>query len=272
MKIRYLGTAAAEGWPAVFCQCEPCLRSKEQGGKNVRTRSSILIDDHTLVDFPPDTYLHVLRDGLDLGKVRRLFVTHSHEDHFYPQDLAMRSEPYSHLKEDEKLTLWGNAVVVGMIQRGMVGLEFDMVAARIIAPKEMVQTGGLTVTALLAKHTEPEESLLYIFDDGQKAFFHAYDSGWYPAETWEMLAGRALDLVNFDCTHGPISNRYGGHMGIPEVLAAREKMLELGAIKPDAKCVITHFTHNCGLLHQELEKEVSGSGLIVAYDGMELEI
>ena len=45
MKIHYLGTAAAEGWPAVFCQCDACKAGKEMGGKNIRTRSSVLIDD-----------------------------------------------------------------------------------------------------------------------------------------------------------------------------------------------------------------------------------
>ena len=38
MKIRFLGTAAAEGWPAVFCACESCKRAERLGGKDIRTR------------------------------------------------------------------------------------------------------------------------------------------------------------------------------------------------------------------------------------------
>ena len=34
MKLQYLGTAAAEGWPALFCQCESCRVSAEKGGKS----------------------------------------------------------------------------------------------------------------------------------------------------------------------------------------------------------------------------------------------
>ena len=45
MKLQYLGTAAAEGIPAVFCECENCIKSKENGGRNIRTRSQALIDD-----------------------------------------------------------------------------------------------------------------------------------------------------------------------------------------------------------------------------------
>ena len=55
MRIKFLGTAAAEGVPAVFCNCETCKRAKARGGKDVGTRSQILIDDDTLFDFPMDT-------------------------------------------------------------------------------------------------------------------------------------------------------------------------------------------------------------------------
>ena len=32
MRIRYLGTAAAERTPAMFCNCEVCRRALEKGG------------------------------------------------------------------------------------------------------------------------------------------------------------------------------------------------------------------------------------------------
>ncbi|HEX28759.1 TPA: hypothetical protein ENG04_01615 [Candidatus Poribacteria bacterium] len=57
MKVKFLGTAAAEGWPGVFCECENCRRAREAGGKNIRTRSSLLLNDIYKVDLPPDTYL-----------------------------------------------------------------------------------------------------------------------------------------------------------------------------------------------------------------------
>ena len=51
MKIKYLGTAAAEGVPAIFCRCEVCRKSKAAGGRNIRTRSQSIIDDRLLLDF-----------------------------------------------------------------------------------------------------------------------------------------------------------------------------------------------------------------------------
>jgi phosphoribosyl 1,2-cyclic phosphate phosphodiesterase len=269
MKIQYLGTAAAEGWPAVFCQCVPCMRAKEAGGKNVRTRSSILINDTSLVDFPPDTYLHVLRDGLDLGEIEHIFITHSHADHLYLNDLARRSKPYAHLKKETKLMLWANQVVTGMLDKR--SSAFNTIQNNTVKPGDTFQAGELIVTALRADHMRDEEALLFIICDEEKGIFYAHDSGWYPEEAWHYLEGKELDLVNFDCTFGPISNRHG-HMGIPEILEAREKLWDIGAIKHEAKCVITHFSHNGGLLHQELVEHVAGTGLIVAYDGMVIEI
>lgn len=56
MKIKYLGTAAAEGIPAIFCECANCKRSRMLGGKNIRTRSQAIIDDVLLIDFPAVVY------------------------------------------------------------------------------------------------------------------------------------------------------------------------------------------------------------------------
>ena len=95
MQFQYLGTAAAEGWPAVFCRCKYCLEAQRLGGKNIRTRSQAIVNDDLLLDLPPDTYMHKLMNNLDLSRVKYLFVTHFHMDHFYPQELTVRGSVYS---------------------------------------------------------------------------------------------------------------------------------------------------------------------------------
>ena len=77
MKILYMGTAAAEGWPALFCSCPICTQARDHGGKNLRTRTQALLDGSLLIDFPPDTYSHALRYGskeLTRGYKGELFV------------------------------------------------------------------------------------------------------------------------------------------------------------------------------------------------------
>ena len=56
MKLTFLGTAAAEGFPAIFCNCEYCKEARKLGGKNIRSRSQTLINDDLLIDLPADSY------------------------------------------------------------------------------------------------------------------------------------------------------------------------------------------------------------------------
>ena len=96
MKIQFLGTAAAEGMPAVFCNCAVCQEARRLGGKNIRTRSQALIDDQLLIDLPADTYMHFLTNGIEGDRIGHLLITHSHEDHLYPDELEMRCSWYAH--------------------------------------------------------------------------------------------------------------------------------------------------------------------------------
>ena len=75
MKIQFLGTAAFEGIPAIFCDCEVCKRSMESGGRNIRTRSQAIIDEDLLIDFPPDTYMHFVGNGILPEKIKNCIMT-----------------------------------------------------------------------------------------------------------------------------------------------------------------------------------------------------
>ena len=70
MKVQYLGTAAAEGWPGMFCHCKNCEEARRRGGRDIRTRCQTLIDDVLFLDFPPDTYYHALQFGIDASAVK----------------------------------------------------------------------------------------------------------------------------------------------------------------------------------------------------------
>ncbi len=44
MKIKFLGTGAAEDIPSFGCTCPRCRLAREEKGRNVRRRASLLID------------------------------------------------------------------------------------------------------------------------------------------------------------------------------------------------------------------------------------
>ena len=65
MKLTFLGTSAAEGFPAIFCNCEYCKEARKLGGKNIRSRSQTLINDDLLIDLPADSYWHFINNGIE---------------------------------------------------------------------------------------------------------------------------------------------------------------------------------------------------------------
>ena len=54
MELTFLGTAAAEQYPGIWCTCDYCTRARQLGGKNIRKTSSIHFAENCLIDFPPD--------------------------------------------------------------------------------------------------------------------------------------------------------------------------------------------------------------------------
>lgn len=272
MKIKFLGTGAAEGWPAIFCQCNQCMMARKLGGKNIRTRSSCLIDEKYMVDFPPDTYMHILNNKLDLSKVEHLIITHSHEDHFYPQDIHTRKEPYAHISGRKLLTVYGNSNVrEGYYAADVEKDDDNRLAFREVYPFRQFKAGDALVTPLLADHKRGEECLIYTIALGGRTLLYGHDTGYFPEETWNALKGVHLDAATLDCTAGPKEcDTY--HMGFPAVLKVRERLVNTGSADKNTVFVISHFSHNGGMLHEGLVGMASPHGFIVAYDGMELTI
>ena len=274
MKIQYLGTAAAEGWPALFCRCKACKEAARLGGKNLRTRSQAIIDDCLLVDFPPDTYLHMLRDGLDLPELSHVLITHSHQDHFYPLDLTMRGHGFSDQVKDT-LHLYGNKTAEALYRETVDPIAKSWQLDRRLAfhPVEAfrpLEIGPHRVTPLTALHDRAEHCLIYLVERAGRSLLYANDTGIFPDETWDFLTGRRLDLVSLDCTTG--RHKEGtNHMGLADNISVRDRLRELGGTTDGTRHVITHFSHHGELLHHELEAEAAQLGFAVAYDGMSVE-
>lgn len=278
LTIRYLGTAAAEGLPAVFCNCPACTLAKKHGGKNVRTRSQVIINDDLLVDFPMDTYMHALKYRLDLSAVRNVFITHSHMDHCYPQDLSMHGDPYAHDMTHETIAVYGNADVIQVFEEQTRRELKDGVRRSIrlveIKPYQLVETDGYTVLPLPAAHTAGEDCLVYLFMREGKTYLHLNDTGSLPDEVYDRIAAVVprLDAVSFDCTYGFIRKGAGRHMGVLDAADQRDKLEARGLLDRDSRSILTHFSHNGALTHKELSSLARPLGFRVAYDGYKIMI
>lgn len=279
MKITYLGTSAAEGFPAVFCNCAHCRQARSGLARELRTRSQILIENDLLVDFPPESYLHALRFGVDLSAVRAVLVTHSHTDHFYAQEFVNRGYKFAFDMTCASLDIVGNAEVRAVYEEGtrreIKGEVADGINFRIVYPFEELSVCGYEVFTLPASHTPHEQALLYAIRKEGKTFLVLNDTGLLREECYSYLAenGIRADSVSLDCTFldnpGPNSLR---HMGFRENELVREKMVKIGICGTNTKYYVTHFSHNNAPFRERAESEAAARGFIAAHDGLSFEI
>lgn len=275
MKVKYMGTAAAEGFPAVYCSCETCRRARKMGGKNLRARAQALLDNNLLVDMGPDTCASAARFGLNLMQVEHVLITHAHSDHLYAEDLVFRCEPYGHGGKNAPLTIYGNAAVGDTLERARsryddTGAFAQFVHFRQVHPFETFYAGDYCVTALPAVHDSQEECLLFdvTAPDGARLLY-GNDSALFPSELMDDLAGKRFDVISLDCTMGG-GEPCASHMSLAQCIELAQTLRAIGAADSRTQVVITHFSHNGGLLHEELCARAEG--LIVAYDGLELRV
>ena len=277
MKLQYLGTAAAEGVPGMFCECEVCRKSRKAGGKNIRTRSQSLIDDKILIDFPADTYWHIMTHGISLSDIHTCLITHSHSDHLYPADLEMRSRVMAPVVPDESPMMFyacksGYDMMMEQIEK--IGLDKqNRVLCRRITAFEPFEAEGYTVIPLEASHDVRSTPVIFIIEKDGKRILYANDTGVFGEKTWDFLRkyGKRFDLISLDCTM-QIIGQYCGHLNYDEDIQTRDKLREMGLIDDKTVCILNHFSHNGGLTYDEMRELAQKDGFTVSYDGMTVEI
>lgn len=271
MKIQYLGTAACEGIPAIFCDCDVCTKSRSLGGRNLRTRSQALIDDTLLVDFPPDTYMHALQYGISLTSIHACLITHNHTDHLYAPEVENRKPGFCHTDEDA-LTFYGTAPACRDIEH--ILCEAQMESHERIRVQEIeafvpFTVQDYTVTPLEANHDPRTQPVIFIIEKEKECLLYANDTGYFPESTWSYLEkNRPLfSLISLDCTEAMTGLR-SGHMSLEAVRDVRQRLLEQGNASANTTFVLNHFSHNGRITHDDLVPLAQAEGFVVAYDGM----
>lgn len=279
MRVRILGSAAAEGIPALWCECPLCQHAHKHGGFDRRRRTCYLLDEDTLVDFGPDIFWQVTEFKVDLLKISRLVFTHSHVDHLNPVDLLWRRRGYSVVSR--KIGIFGNEAIRNRIVKTQIEesatcdselLQVDFFS---LQPGQPVEDGDLRLLPLPASHTRREQPLFYAFSRQGKHLLIANDTGFPEEEAWTLLQGLTFDMVIMDCTDGahPVykSNQHG-HMGADVNIRFRDRLRDMGCLTDTTICVSNHFSHNCLCTHAQLSAYLNPHGIQVGYDGMEIEL
>lgn len=283
MFLKVLGSAAAEGWPATFCACSACVEARRRGGKDIRRRTTYQLGESVHIDWGPDSYNSMIALNVDYAPLRHLFITHSHQDHWCPEELAWRKPGFSRLADDSWLTVYGNR----QTEAGFVA-EFPdpdplRMTFRRTEPFERFELeDGLVAVPLTASHADDDETALnYLFVWEGRGVVIGNDTGWWRPEVWDLLAQHELHVVVMDCTSGPLGTgprdaekSWVGshHLNCEWVVAVRDELACRGALAEGCRFVANHFSHNGGWLHHQLEEYFTPHGILVGFDGLELSV
>ena len=276
MKIKYLGTAAAERVPAVFCKCEVCQNAIKNRGREIRTQTQSLLDDgKIMIDFSGDSYLHRLTQTIDYNDIEHLLITHWHSDHFYGEDLAYRMKGYA-VGLDKKMHVYGNAEVKKFYDRafGLEGQEDnERLEYHLIEPYKKFQIADYWVYPIPARHGHNQQDcfIYAIKDKDGKTIFYGHDTGYPNQEMLDYMEKENLkfDLVSMDCT-GQLSNKMTVHMNWEENLQFRKELIGRKLATNETIFVANHFSHNGGLTYAQMSDITNQENIITAYDGMEV--
>jgi len=308
VKLTFLGTAAAEGYPALWCRCERCTTARARGGRKLRFRSSLLINDDLLIDPGPDLVAAAIRHNVDLAPVQAALVTHPHTDHLEASTLYWRRKGFvgtplpllhvyaSQRSFDRVLRHEGREIdpVAIHIQAHRIG-AFERVEIETgeAAADGRFEGGSVpqtprrryTVWTFAASHAEPAiEPMFYAIRQtaGPEAegrtptLLYATDTGPFSEETWAGLERVGREGLRFDVTAidstvglGPDSR---GHMNVRQSTWHQEELERRGLLAEGARRFAHHFSHNGTPPYEELVEHLAPRGVQPAYDGLVVQI
>ncbi len=270
MTLRFLGTAAAESYPAPFCTCVNCQVARRHGGRDIRRRSALLVNDDLLIDFGPDVFQSFQAWNLNAANLRTLLVTHGHADHLAADNLGYRRPGFRKCTELPPLAVYGPGDAMDIVLN-LMGPYLEEAGLRVIPIEagDEIEAEDYTIRALPAAHGgESHECLLYLVERQGRRFLYGTDTGPFPEAAWEALREYPPNLAILDGTMGTLSA--GSHMGMAQVA---ETAAELRKITGEGIEIIAHhFSHQANPAHEELTRIYGADGIRVSYDEMAVDL
>ncbi|MBI2193582.1 MAG: hypothetical protein HYU36_16525 [Planctomycetes bacterium] len=281
MRFRLLGSSAGKTVPRPFCACRVCEHAKRCGGRDRRTRTGMHLfapgeegaEPQLAVDLPPDTGHHMMRGGFNLSRLEHLLFTHSHEDHFDLTCLGHRAKLMSDSDQMPLLQLYGSADTARAFDQRQLDAERLKLQFHVVQPGQAFAAGEFRVIPLDGHHSPG--TLHYVIQHAGRSALLAWDTGYYLDDQWKALSAFRFDAVFLECTTLRMTDVFKegpGHLNFYTFLKMRERMLEIGCLRPSTPLIATHIGDNGLLTHSECEGLAGPYGVTVGYDGLELEL
>lgn len=284
----FLGTAAAEGYPDPMCSCPSCkLALQSDDPKLKRRRAALLLDEENIVDFGPDVMHACVQYGQSLAKLKNVFLTHVHEDHF-----SLWNFGYAFMSVSDKspMTLYlskeardGLIRIKKMIKKISPSLDLELAGGEkfyqmeALEPYREYDIDSMRVLTLRGRHQgymPGESSLNYVIKSPQGTVLYACDTGRFYEESYEALQAYPLDIAIIEGTFGMMElGSDAGHLDRVSLCSVIDRLIKQGTITDSTQIYATHIAHKGGYTHYDYEAYLQqryGSRAYVAYDGLDV--
>lgn len=256
-----------------YCDCPTCTHSRKFLGRNIRKRSTYLINDDLLVDMGPDLFAACAMHDVNLINMRYALITHSHLDHIFVQNLGMRARRMHKQTELPQLILVAPPSVMTLLNSYSptdAGMELQRYP---ILPFDRADLSEYKINTVKAKHFPAVgDAINYIIDDGKRKILIASDTATYEEEAWKVLKNLKLDALVIECTRGLNLETSNVHLNLNDMKAMIDKMRDIHAITETTTIYATHFSHQHCPPHEELCEVLQNIGVNCSYDGLVLEV
>lgn len=254
--LLFLGTCACDFSPKLQNEC------KDRFDFDARRASAALLNGHVLIDCG----MHVLDSlriaGISPAVITDVFVTHTHKDHFNPENLQAIA-----LAKREPLKVWASEEAVLP--------PLDNVTVNHMKKLETYAVGeGIEVVGLYANHDPAYFPQHFLFKRDGKTFVYATDGAWFMLTSYYYLRNAKLDWFVVDATVGDYEGDYrmAEHNSIPMIRLMLPSLKTAGVIDDNTDVYLTHIAPSLHKPHAETVDIAAKDGMKVAYDGLSISI
>ena len=262
MNLLFLGTGAADTDMNLF---QPSI--------NFRRNSSALINDDLLIDPGPHIFHYAECNGRNdlFDNVKNIIVTHSHKDHFNPEN-------FRRIYEKTGCTLWSDKACIRRLTEAF-GEEFaNSINYVETSPLQTYDIGNYKVSSLYSNHATPDQdeiTRIYYITDGERNLFYGCDSSWIPTRSWNFIKEKPINTLVLELTCGDLASddwRLFEHNTIEMLELMLRMFRKFNRFAPDVKFYTSHMAVTLHKPHADIVERLVPMGVTPAYDGLEIEI
>jgi len=254
--IRTLGTGAADhDW-------------KRLGEPGVRGSAATLIDGHVLIDCGTTGFANLTRFDIQPRALTDLLITHSHGDHFAPDQIRNVLEARG--PDLPPLGIWASPQALATLARALPDRRYT---GRPLVAGTVFDVGRQHVTALPANHLLPdpsEQALHFLIETPQGSLLYALDGAWLLKQARLLIGKRRLDMIIWDATVANSGDfRAFEHNDLAMIGLMMASLTTTGAVDSRTVCVLDHVARTLWPADlQAAAKLASDRGWVLAADGM----